>query len=178
MSESIRKVLSPIGTFFRNKRNRRCLYLFVLCLVALGDFLHSGLVRRTFVFYAIRGAEVSVEERFLRRSGDRETDIRRYVEQLLLGPKAQELSALPFYRGTRVQSLLYRDGLVFVDLTETAVLPPPDGGSVFHSLLTLNKGIRRNFSFVKDVRLFIGGNQVFFEEFREIFANLADNSKT
>ncbi|MCL2374325.1 MAG: GerMN domain-containing protein [Treponema sp.] len=177
MNAKVDKILSHLGGFFGNRRNRRCTYIAVICLIALGDFLHSGLARRTFVFYATRGGAAAVEDRFLRRSGDRETDIRRYVDEALLGPKAQETLALPFVRGTRVQSVMYRDGVAFVDLTDLAVMPPPDGGSVFHSLLTLNKGIRRNFSFVKDVRLFIGGNQVFFEEFREIFADRADNSR-
>ncbi|MCL2231591.1 MAG: hypothetical protein FWB99_00765 [Treponema sp.] len=165
------------AAFFRKRRNRRVLYLMLICLAALGDYLHSGLVRRTFVFYATLNATIVVEERFLHRSGDRETDIRRYVDEVLLGPKSQEL-ALLFYRGTRVHTFMYRQGVVFINLTYTGALPPPELGTAFDSLLTLNKGIRRNFSYVKDVRMFIGGNQVFFNEFREIFGNSADNSKT
>jgi len=95
-----------------------------------------------------------------------------------LGPKSQEILALPFYRGTQVQTFMYRNGIVFVNLSGTASIPPPDGGSVFYSFLTLNKGVRRNFPSVKDVRFFIGGNQVFLEEFRKIFAESADNSRT
>ena len=177
------KILTPLGTFFKSKRNRRFLYIIIICLFALGDYLYSGLARRTFVFYTIidaggiNDAGIVVEERFLHNSGDRETDIRRYVEEALLGPKSRDL-ALLLTRGTRVDSFMYRDGVVFVNLTDQAALPPPEGGTVFGSLLVLNKGIRRNFSFVQDVRIFIGGNQVFFEEFRGIFANSADNSKT
>jgi len=176
-TSNLNKILTAFGTFFRGRRNRRFLYLVIICLLALGDFLHSGLVRRTFVFYTIIDGGIVVEDRFLHKSGDRETDIRRYVDEALLGPKSRDL-ALLFSRGTRVDTFMYREGVVFVNLTELAALPPPEGGTVFDSLLTLNKGIRRNFSFVKDVRLFIGGNQVFFEEFRGIFANSADNSKT
>ena len=153
------------------------MYLMALCFLALGDFLQSRLVRRTFVFYSTLEGIAVIEERFLYRSGDRETDIRRYVDEVLLGPKSQEL-ALLFYRGTRVQTFMYSGGVVFVDLSYTAAFPPPELGTVFDSLLTLNEGIRRNFSYVKDVRLFIGGNHVFFNEFREIFGNSADNSKT
>ena len=177
MKERLNKILSKAGEFLKSRKNRRFLYLMLLCGIALGDFLHQGLARRTFVFYTIRGNDPVVEERFIHRSHDRETDIRRYVEQVLLGPKTADL-ALMFYRETQVRSLMYRDGVVFADLTEEAVFTPQYGGSVFHNLLTLNEGIRRNFSSVQDVRIFIGGNQVFFEEFREIFANLADNSKT
>jgi len=178
MKEHLQKVLSSLALFFSIRKNRRLLYLAALCLFALGDFWFTGLVRRTFMFYTIRDTSVVVEERFLRRSGDRETDIRRYVEEALLGPKSQEILALPFYRGTQALAVMYRNGIVFVDMSASASIPPLDGGSLFSSFLTLNKGVRRNFPFVKDVRFFIRGNQVFFEEFRQIFAQSAENSRT
>jgi hypothetical protein len=71
---------------------------------------------------------------------------------------------------------MYRQGVFYANLTESAALPPREGGDVFRSLLTLNEGIRRNFSFINDVKLFIGGNEVFLKEFSEIFADSADNS--
>jgi len=168
-------ILSKIALFLAKARNRRLLYLLVISLFALGDFLSSGLVRRTFVFYSNIGDLKLVENRMLRRSGDRETDIRRYVTEVLLGPASPRSNPL-FPRETRLSSFMLRDGVVFADLTEHAALPVTGGGTVFRSLFTLNEGIRRNFSYVKDVRLFIGGNAVFFEEFREIFANSADNN--
>ena len=176
MSAIFNKILSSLSAFLRKKKNRRFLYLAVIFLVALGEFLYSGLVRRTFIFYSIEDNTV-VEDRLLRRSSDRETDIRRYVDEVLLGPVSRDSVSL-FPRETRLHSFIYREGVVYADLTEPAALPPPEGGSVFRSLLTLNEGIRRNFSYVKDVRLFIGGNEVFFEEFRGFFVNPADNSKT
>jgi hypothetical protein len=117
-----------------------------------------------------------VEERMLSRSGDRETDIRRYIEEALLGAVTPGSRPL-FPRETRLNAFMYRDEVVYSDLTEPAALPA-EGGDVFKSLLTLNEGIRRNFPYIKNVKLFIGGNEVFFEEFNRIFANSADNSKT
>ena len=177
MSAKVNNFLSPPGVFLRKKKNRRLMYLVVLCLVALGEFFYSGLARRTFVFYTNIDGNVVVEGRLLRRSEERETDIRRYVDEALLGPVSPDLAPL-FSRESRLHSFMYREGVVYADLTEPAALPPPEGGSIFRSLLTLNEGLRRNFSHIKDVRLFIGGNEVFFEEFRRIFENLADNSKT
>jgi len=113
----------------------------------------------------------------LRRSGDRETDIRRYVDEVLLGPSFPELDPL-FPRGTKLNSFMYRETVVYADLSESAALPLEGSWDVFRSLLTLNEGIRRNFPFVGDVRLFIGGNEVFFNEFYGIFTKPADNSKT
>ena len=177
MKAILKKILTSLTVFFGKKRNRRFSYLVVIGLLALGEFLLSGLVRRTFVFYSSIEGNTVVEDRMLYRSGDRETDIRRYVDEVLLGPEAPDSAPL-FPRETRLHAFMYRESVVYADLSEDAALPLPEGGDVFRSLLTLDEGIRRNFSYVKDVRLFIGGNEVFFEEFRGIFANPADNSKT
>ena len=195
MNAALKNFLSSLHAFFSKKKNRRLTYLALISLFALGEFLYLGLARRTFVFYTDTEGISVVEDRMLRRSGDRETDIRRYVDEVLLGPVTPDLAPL-FPRETRLNSFMYRDAVVYADLTESAALPvpgtsaetrrtegsmsrgsPPEGSDVFRSLLTLNEGIRRNFSYVKDVRLFIGGNEIFFNEFRGIFANSADNSK-
>jgi hypothetical protein len=176
MNAKLREFLSSLKAFFSQTKNRRITYLALVCLFALGDFLHSGLVRRTFVFYSnIEGITV-VEDRMLRRSRDRETDIRRYLDEVLLGPVSPDSAPL-FARETLLHSFMFRDAVVYANLTESAALPIDGVRDVFRSLVTLKEGILRNFPFVKDVRLFIGGNETFFEEFREIFANSADNSK-
>jgi hypothetical protein len=178
MNAALKKISFSLGKFFGRKRNRRFIYLVALSLFALADFLFSGLVRRTFVFYSNIDGNPVVEDRMLRRSGgrsgDRETDIRRYMDEVLLGPVSPD-SALLFPRETRLHAFMYRDAAVYADLSEVAALP--SDGDVFRNLLTLNEGIRRNFSYVKDVKLFIGGNEVFFNEFHGIFGDPADNSK-
>ncbi|MCL2602133.1 MAG: hypothetical protein FWD91_04900 [Treponema sp.] len=177
MNALFSKALPVVAGFFGKQKNRRLLYVVLLCIVALIDYMHSGLVRRTFMFYTVRNSSVVVEERWVRRSGNRETDIRRYVEGALLGSKSPEVLSLPFHRETQVQTLLYRNGVVFVNLSEYVADPPVQEGSAFHSFLTLNEGIRRNFPFVEDVRFFIEGNQIFFENFQQIFAESADNNE-
>ena len=180
---------SSVGSLlskFASVYGKRIICLFILLLLgltALMSFLRTGLARRTFVFYTEKEGKTVVEERMLSRSGDRETDIRRYVDEALLGPLTPGAAPL-FPRETRLHSFMYRDEVVYSDLTEPAALPfgdggaGGDGGDVFRSLLTLNEGIRRNFPYIKNVKLFIGGNEVFFEEFHGIFGNSADNSKT
>jgi len=177
MNETLRKILSSLGSFFSIRRNCFITCIALICLIALVDFIHSGLVRRTFVFYSYIEGKLFVEERMLNRASDRETDIKRYSEEVLLGPASPAL-ALLFPRDTMLNSFMLRDGVAYLDLSEPAALPIPEGRNVFQSLLTLNEGIRRNFPMVRDVRLFIGGNEVFFEEFRKIFANSADNTRT
>jgi len=177
MSAVAKALFSPLYTIFGIKRNRRLFFLLAISLFALGEFLLSGLVRRTFIFYSNVGGHSVIEDRMLRHSSDRETDIHRYVDEVLLGPASPDSAPL-FPRETRLHSFMFRDGVVYTGLSEPAALPVSGNGDVFRSLLTLNQGIRRNFPQVKDVRLFIGGNEVFFEEFRRIFANSADNRET
>ena len=177
------KFFIVIGSLFSKAASvngRRIIFLLFLALLGLAallDFFRLGLVRKTFVFYSEIEGNTVVEDRMLRRSGDRETDMRRYVDEVLLGPVTPGSEPL-FPRETRLNSFMYRDEVVYSDLTEAAALPAGEGGDVFKSLLTLNEGIRRNFPYIKNVKLFIGGNEVFFEEFRKIFGNSADNYKS
>jgi hypothetical protein len=161
---SVKKGLFSFVKFLGVKSRRRLIFLVLLGLLALGDFLYTGLVRRTFVFYFAADRSIIVEDRMLRRSGSREGDIIWYVEEFLLGPESPDL-APPFPRETRLRSLLYRDGVVYADLSEAAALPFPEqaspGEGIFGSFGTLYRGIRRNFPYVRDVRLFAGGNAAF-----------------
>jgi hypothetical protein len=169
----VKDTLNSLFRFSGKKRNRRLCYLILIGIFALGEFFISGLVRRTFVFYSNREGHTVVEDRMLRRSPSRETDIKRYVDEVLLGPVSPD--SAPLFPGeTRLESFMYREGIVYADLSEPALFPP-EGGDLFRNLLTLNKGIRRNFSFVKGVKIFIGGKEVFFNEFHEIFEESADN---
>ncbi|MDR2575734.1 MAG: GerMN domain-containing protein [Treponema sp.] len=146
------------------------LALLILAIAALIDFFTLGLARRTFLFYDIDSGVVIVENRLLPvPRGGRELDITRYVEEALLGPVSSNSMPL-FPRETRLRSLLYRNGTVYLDLSEEAVLPPPEGGEVFLNMKTLYAGIRRNFPFVREVRFFIAGKAAYEEaaaEFRQ-----------
>jgi hypothetical protein len=168
MNVLIKDALAGLAAFLGDKSRRRLVFLGLLGLFAFINFLYSGLVRRTFVFYAISDGMMTVEDRMLKRAASRELDIRRYVEEALLGPVSPDLAPL-FPQGTGLQSLLYREGVVYADLSESAALPPLEGGDVFRNFSTLYEGIRRNFSFVKDVRFFIAGKAAYTEEFNRIF---------
>jgi hypothetical protein len=171
--KALQKTSGAVARSFQRKTRRRIVYLCVLLLAALADFLLLGLVRRTFVFYSIGSHRPVAEDRMVAKTGSREQDIRRYVEEALLGPVSLDFAPL-FPRGTRLMSLLYRDGVVYLDLSLSAALAVSEGQDVFVALETLYGGVRRNFSYVKDVRLFIAGNEAYPEKFRELFGPYAD----
>jgi hypothetical protein len=144
----------------------RLLTLLLPIAVALFDFLSLGLARSSFVFYAIDDGLITIENRMLARSPSRELNIARYVEEALLGPSSPNCLPL-FPRETRLRSLLYRDGVVYADITEEAVMPPLEGGEVYKNFKTLDSGIKRNFAFVRDVHFFIAGKPAYEGEFRQ-----------
>jgi hypothetical protein len=169
---SIKTNIRSVVRFFKVESRYRFMLLVLVSLFALGDFLILERVRRTFVFYSAADWSIIVEDRMLKRSGDRETDMIRYVEEFLLGPVSPDLVPL-FPRETRLRALLYRDGVVYVDLSESAAFPPPeqkaqvsmDRAGPFENFRTLYRGIRRNFPYARDVRLFVDGNAAFAGEF-------------
>jgi len=167
MSAFLNTILRPTAEFLAVKTKRRALMLCILAVAALAEFLILGLARRTFVFYTVSDGGIVVEDRMLKRSPSREINIIRYTEETLLGPIAPGLLPL-FPRETKLKSLLYRDGVVYADFSEEAVLPPEEGGRIFDNFQTFYTGILRNFSYVRDVRFFIDGKSAFFEEFRQV----------
>jgi hypothetical protein len=159
-------IIILIVEFLAEKTKRRIFLLALISLVALTEFLIMGLARRTFVFYTIDNGEIVVEDRMLKRSRSREVNIIRYAEEALLGPVNPDLLPL-FPYGTRLKSLLYRDGVVYVDFSADAALPPVEGGSIYNNFRTFYNGVLRNFSMVKDVRFFIDGCTAFAGEFQK-----------
>jgi len=161
----IRTIIIHVVEFLAVRTKRRISMLALIVIIALTEFLMLGLARRTFVFYTIENGEIVVEDRMLKRSRSREVDIIRYTEEALLGPVDPDLLPL-FPYGTRLKSLLYRDGVVYADFSADAAMPPVEGGSIYNNFRTFYEGILRNFSTVKDVRFFIDGQTAFAGGFR------------
>ena len=151
------------------KQIRRLAYLAVLTIFAFIEMGRSGFSRRTFEFFVYDGNRSVVEDRMLRKTFSRENDIKMYVEELILGPVSLDYAPL-VTKGTALRSFMYRDRTVFADFSRDAALPVHGGGDLYDSFLTLNKGIRRNFSDVSNVKLFVNGNEVFFGEFSKNFS--------
>jgi len=152
----------------------------LLLLLIIGAFVEYkvlGLARRTFVFYTNNNASVVVEDRMLKRSASKEVEITRYTQEAVLGPSSPELQPL-FPNGTRLESLLYRDGVVFIDFSVDAALPAVEEGDTFNSFNTLYTGILRNFPSVKDVKFFIEGESAYYGMFgvRPIETDLSDDA--
>ncbi|MDR2797566.1 MAG: GerMN domain-containing protein [Treponema sp.] len=155
------KNLKKKGGLREKSYSRRLVYLFLLGIFTFVQFRQMNQVRRTFIFYTLGDGKPVVENRMFSRSYTEEIALRRYVEEVLLGPIVPD--SLPLFpRETRLRSLLYRDAVVYIDLSESAALPLLDAPrrDVFSALDTLRQGILRNFPSVQAVKLFIYGHEV------------------
>jgi hypothetical protein len=146
-----------IETLFR-KHNAVFAGLLLLCATALADYLTADFARRTFVFESMDTRQDDIEERMIMLTGSRETDISRYVEELILGPLSPETIPL-IDRNARLEALLLRENVVYIDFSEESAIPP-SGGSLLENFEVLRGEIMRNFPFVREVRIFIAGNEV------------------
>ncbi|MDR0464802.1 MAG: GerMN domain-containing protein [Treponema sp.] len=146
-------------------------FIAVLAAVVVFDFFFLDLARRTFVFYTLKDGGIVVEDRMLKHAETKEGDIIRYAEETLLGPVTPDLLPL-FPKETKLISLLYREGVVYVNFTSDAAMPPLEGGVTIDNFRTFHAGILRNFSYVSDVRFFIEGTAVYTEGFRHENAKL------
>ena len=155
-------IFKGIGWFISSAICRRLLFIGILVIAAIVNFYNLGLARRTFVFYTLDDGKIVVEDRMLKHSASREDDIIRYTEEMLLGPVSPQLLPL-FPRGTMLNSLLFRDGVVYVDFSQNAALPPEGGGSIYNSFRAYSSGIIRNFPYVRDIRFFIEGSAAYNE---------------
>ena len=152
-----RRAALTIVNFLSKKHNAALAGLLLLCAIALADYLSANFTRRTFVFRSMDTGQDHVEERMIMRTASRETDISRYVEEVILGPLSPGTVPL-IDQNTRLEALLLREDVVYLDLSEEAAIPTA-GGSVLDNFEVLREGITRNFPFVKEVRIFIAGNE-------------------
>jgi spore germination protein GerM len=139
--------------------------LIVLGAVAFVDFYCIGNMRHTLVFYSEKDGTPTIEDRMIPTAQTKEESLTRYVDEVLLGPVNLDTAPL-FSEGTSLESLFYRDGDVYINLSESAVLAPPNGiQDVKKNLLTLVLGLKRNYAYINKVILFIDGNEVIFGEY-------------
>ena len=138
--------------------------------LALGFFLiwPPERVARTLLFPGTTAAELSGERRLVPRTGDDERAIELLVEEMLLGP-ARISHSRAVARGTRVGSLMLRDDVVYLDLSERAMIADSEVRvGVRSGLEAIVESISYNFRFVEEIVLTIDGNVPFAPAYRSV----------
>lgn len=130
-------------------------------VVSLICFVPGMATRRVFVFPAVRadGSEgTAVEARYLPRHPV-QGSIPLFVDEMLLGPQSQRARPL-FARGTKAEFCFLRGRTLYVGLSKDALFPPAGAENILANIALFRQNVRRNFSSVGEVMLFIDGKYV------------------
>ncbi len=150
------------------------LLLLAVLVVSLVFFiLNNSGVRRVFLFESFNDDRVYIESRTMPRSkvyaeidedGNVSEDLvyRQYVEELISGTVTDRYRPL-FSPATHVLSCMLRDGKLYVNLSEDALLATASSSSTEKACELLQKNILTNFTSVRKVYVFINGLPVYQE---------------
>ena len=87
------------------------------------------------------------------------TNIQIFVDELILGPTIQR--AMPIFPlGTKVKSCFERNKVLYLDISEEAFHNFSDYSTINEKMIILKKNIMKNFKNIKNIELYIEGNQV------------------
>lgn len=152
--------------FFLLIKNKKKVVLFsvfgiILAVSLCFYFFHFRGFRYSFR-YRISGSQKMVFETRAVPSVSGTSMLTLYVEELLLGPSSQR--ARPFFPlGTRVLFCFERNGTMFLNLSEQAVMDFSPEVNLQDSYELLKMNVKANFPSIKKIELFIDGNPVFFD---------------
>lgn len=129
---------------------------FIAVILAINIFSHSGRDKRVFMYPVSGSSKIHKEVRYL-DSHPIQGKIWYYVDELILGPSFYRGRPL-FTLGTRVENCFLRGHKLYVELSETAGLQEDNSLVIEEGVRLFKKNIKKNFSEIKDVEIFIDGN--------------------
>jgi hypothetical protein len=154
------EILQWIKQFLQSSLNRRLTALILLLLIASADILLTPKKRFVFSFYSQKNNALMAETRFFKAGNTREIRLQHFVEEYLLGPTSVDNLPL-FPQDASLDTLMIRKDHAYINLSEAAALPVP-GTVPFEKRARLFADmIRRNFQSVKEISLFIAGNELY-----------------
>ena len=129
----------------------------VLC-VSVNFFSHLGTSRRTYTYPVAGSTRKHTEVRYL-STNPVQGKIACYVDELILGPSFYRGRPL-FTLGTRVDYCFLRNKTLYVGLSEVASLQENGAPSIRDAAVLFKKNIKKNFTGIKYIELFIDGNLI------------------
>ncbi len=146
------------------------LFLFLIVLSLSFYFLSKPWSARVLFFPEIATGRLVGERRFLPPRRGLTANVELYVQELILGP-ADPLLTRVVPRDVALQSVLSRQGKVYVNLSKEIVNLSPDAALSFdQAMQTIANGVLYNFPHVKRLYLLVEG-QVPGERYADGFAS-------
>lgn len=128
------------------------LYFFVSLMVWVAKF--PG-IRRTFVFNASDSDKLRLEIRYVPVNPPN-GKYQYYIEELLLGPVSEHCSKI-FNAGTKVVSCSKKDDVLYVSLSKELLQADAFTTDFKKQIELFKMNVKKNFSNIKDVEIFIDG---------------------
>jgi len=120
----------------------------------------SRTTSRVIYFPNSDGLGVSGEMRKLPMQRTREDNIEMLLSEMVLGPVEIGHKRL-FPRSARIESVLYRQGELFIDITPSLVYDTEESGtSVTEILRLVERTVRYNFPEIDEIRISLGGYEL------------------
>lgn len=129
---------------------------FILSFVSI--FIWGNPLTKNIIYESMDSKKLQVEKRYIPSSV--ENKLTWYVNELILGPFS-ERNKLLFPHGTKVLSCFVSEGVLYLDLSEEALLQAGISSETKTGCELLVKNIKRNFSNIKQVNVFMMGNEVY-----------------
>jgi hypothetical protein len=165
--ESLRLLLAKTGKAIIVAYRATALWLsvpfnFVLALIGLCFLISFGSLalgerfESVVLFFPDAKGALRGETRAVPRGPGGEARADRIASELLLGPKSADLQAA-FESGTRVQSVIYRKGRLFLDISPEAALS--GSASLQRGIAAAERSLRAALPGMKRLSLTIGGKE-------------------
>ena len=110
--------------------------------------------RRTFIFPSVDEGKYIVETRYLTRNPEK-SDINYYIDELLLG-SGTERTKLLFTAGTSNLSCFERNGVLYLNLSDTLLKMGDNVIEIEDGADLLAKNVFQNFKEINEIDIFIG----------------------
>ena len=158
ISYSLKNIMS-IKNFFSKKHLLKLSFILVAIFAFFAAFYfvsHRGKDRRVFIFPVSGSRRNQKEVRYLTENPV-QGKIAYYIDELVLGPSFYRGRAL-FTPGTQVEYCFLRGTTLYVGLSPEAALQESGAVGIEEGVKLFTKNIKRNFTSIKNIELFIDGN--------------------
>lgn len=119
--------------------------------------------RRVLYFEAMGGTGLYTESRRVKEyypHQEKDIHVRQFIQELLLGPVGNGYRAL-FRLDTNLESCFIQDDVLFINLSREALFPGRTTSSTERGVEMLIFNIKKNFSWIKSVEVYIDGNKAY-----------------
>lgn len=110
--------------------------------------------------FPLNNGGLVTEIRYLADGKNKESDIKVYVQELLLGPQNHRGMNL-LTPGTKINNIFVREDVLYVDFAESALLPGMNTVDNLLGLPLIEKNVFTNFKNIDTIVLYINGNIVY-----------------